>query len=109
MKLVEMLTVAEVKGLEEVKATASPFADIEAMFLASEAINKAIEMKAAVKEEEVEMVEAKKEVKTVRPVRKAVKKEAVKAVRNKERVNKFFEMIEKMAQRTVVIEAAQKD
>lgn len=109
MKLVEMLTVAEVKGLEEVKATASPFADIEAMFLASEAINKAIEMKAAVKEEEVEMVEAKKEVKTVRPVRKAVKKGAVKAVRNKERINKFFEMIEKMAQRTVVIEAAQKE
>lgn len=104
MKLVEMLTVAAVKGLEEVKATASPFADIEAAFLASEAINKAVEKKAVKSEEEIEMVEVKTVVvkETVK-----VKKEKVKVMKDEARIVKFFEMIERMAERTVVVTAAQ--
>lgn len=106
MKLVEMLTVAAVKGLEEVKATASPFADIEAAFLASEAINKAVENKSIKTEEEVKMVEVKN---VVVKATKTNKKEKVKVVRDEARIERFFKMIERMAERTAVVISAQKE
>lgn len=120
MKLVEMLSAVEVKGLEVVRDNAqavidaNPFADIEATFLAMDAINNAIEVKEVaveeveitVEEETVEMVKA--EVKKVNKTKK-VKKEKVKVMRNEERIIKFFEMVEKMAQRSAVIDAAQKE
>ena len=128
MKLVEMLSAVEVKGLEVVRDNAqavidaNPFADIEATFLAMDAINNAIATEEAevteieeieeiveiVEEETVEMVKevvVKAEVKKVNKV----KKEKVKVMRNEERVVKFFEMVEKMAGRSVVIDAAMKE
>ena len=116
MKLVEMLSAVEVKGLEVVRDNAqaaidaNPFADIEATFLAMDAINNAIEVKEETVEETVEMVKevVKVEVKKVNKAKK-VKKEKVKVMRNEERVVKFFEMVERMAERTVVLEAAEKE
>ena len=64
MKLVEMLSAVEVKGLEVVRDNAqavidaNPFADIEATFLAMDAINNAI----ATEEAEVTEVEEKVEI-----------------------------------------------
>ena len=64
MKLVEMLSAVEVKGLEVVRDNAqavidaNPFADIEATFLAMDAINNAIEVKeVAVEEVEITVEE----------------------------------------------------
>lgn len=115
MKLVEMLSAVEVKGLEVVKdkaqkaIKANPFLDIEATFLAMDAINNAIEVKEETNEIVKETVEMVKEVVKVERVNniKSVKKEKVKVMRNEERIVKFFEMVEKMAKRSIVIQAAQ--